>query len=125
MAYEKTEWQNGVTPLSADNMNHIEEGIYQLNQSLTALLSGNSRPFIKQYSVHSPALNIGDAETVRVDISDLNLTKIPRVSIKTMWVLNIMIASITTTYIDVRLYNSWISNLNPSDIVEINVHYLN
>lgn len=35
MAYEKTEWQNGVTPLSADNMNHIEEGIYQLNQSLT------------------------------------------------------------------------------------------
>lgn len=34
MAYEKTEWQNGVTPLSADNMNHIEEGIYQLNQSL-------------------------------------------------------------------------------------------
>ena len=27
MAYEKTTWQNGITPLSADNMNNIEDGV--------------------------------------------------------------------------------------------------
>ena len=28
MAYEKTNWVNGVTPLNASNMNKIEQGIY-------------------------------------------------------------------------------------------------
>ena len=27
MAYEKTTWQNGITPLNADNMNNIENGV--------------------------------------------------------------------------------------------------
>lgn len=28
MAYTKTNWENGVTPANATNMNHIEQGIY-------------------------------------------------------------------------------------------------
>ena len=37
MSYKKTNWQNGITPLNAKNMNHIEEGIYNnnLNNDLT------------------------------------------------------------------------------------------
>lgn len=27
MSYKPTNWQNGITPLNAQNMNHIEEGI--------------------------------------------------------------------------------------------------
>lgn len=28
MAYTKTNWENGVTPVNATNLNHIEQGIY-------------------------------------------------------------------------------------------------
>ena len=34
MAYEKTVWVKGQTPLSAENFNNIEEGIEQLNSDL-------------------------------------------------------------------------------------------
>lgn len=34
MAYTKTEWVTGETPLSADNMNNIENGIEDLNTQL-------------------------------------------------------------------------------------------
>ena len=30
MSYTPTQWTNGVTPVSADNMNHIEQGIATL-----------------------------------------------------------------------------------------------
>ena len=33
MAYTKTNWENGVTPANATNMNHIEQGIYDLDQT--------------------------------------------------------------------------------------------
>lgn len=38
MAYTKTEWVSGETPLSADNMNHIENGIADLASNVNALL---------------------------------------------------------------------------------------
>lgn len=34
MAYERTVWVKGQTPLSAENFNNIEEGIEQLNSDL-------------------------------------------------------------------------------------------
>ena len=38
MAYTKTEWVSGETPLSADNMNHIENGIADLASNVNTLL---------------------------------------------------------------------------------------
>lgn len=35
MAYEKTNWENFVTPLDQINMNHIEDGIAELDESLS------------------------------------------------------------------------------------------
>ena len=34
MAYTRTNWESGVTPLSAGNMNNIEDGIEELNSKL-------------------------------------------------------------------------------------------
>lgn len=34
MAYSKTSWVDDVTPISATNMNHIETGVYNLNNAL-------------------------------------------------------------------------------------------
>lgn len=33
MAYTRTNWESGVTPLSADNFNNIEDGIEELNSN--------------------------------------------------------------------------------------------
>ena len=38
MSYKKTEWVDRVTPVNAENMNHIEDGIYE-NSDLISLLS--------------------------------------------------------------------------------------
>ena len=37
MAYTRTNWVSGETPLSAGNMNNIEDGIEELNSNLQAL----------------------------------------------------------------------------------------
>ena len=37
MSYIKTIWVNDETPLNADNMNHIEEGIYELSENIQLL----------------------------------------------------------------------------------------
>lgn len=37
MAYQKTTWQDGATPLSANNMNNIENGIVTLEESISDL----------------------------------------------------------------------------------------
>lgn len=37
MAYVKTLWVNDQTPLNADNLNHIEEGIYELSENIQLL----------------------------------------------------------------------------------------
>lgn len=36
MAYTKTSWANGATALSAENMNHIEQGIYDCDQGVSS-----------------------------------------------------------------------------------------
>ena len=37
MAYTKTNWQNGATPaINADNLNHMEQGIYDAHERLDA-----------------------------------------------------------------------------------------
>jgi len=38
MAYTKTTWVTGKTPLSADNFNHIEDGIVEVENSVSSLL---------------------------------------------------------------------------------------
>ena len=37
MAYEKRTWVSGTTPLSAENMNHMEEGIAAANEGVDKL----------------------------------------------------------------------------------------
>lgn len=37
MAYSKTNWKNGETPLNADNMNHIEEGVASNDSRISIL----------------------------------------------------------------------------------------
>ncbi len=44
MAYTKTNWVSGETPLSASNMNHIEDGIDDLNTTMDKFLH------VEQYS---------------------------------------------------------------------------
>jgi len=46
MAYVKTNWVDDVTPLSATNMNNIEEGLANINPRVAALeaLTGNFQP---------------------------------------------------------------------------------
>ncbi len=44
MAYTKTNWVSGETPLSASNMNHIEGGIEDLNTTMDKFLH------VEQYS---------------------------------------------------------------------------
>lgn len=39
MAYTKTEWVSGETPLSATNMNNIENGIKNLESNVNSLLT--------------------------------------------------------------------------------------
>lgn len=38
MAYTRTNWVSGETPLSAENMNNIEDGIEELNSNLDSLI---------------------------------------------------------------------------------------
>lgn len=37
MPYNKTNWKNGETPLNADNMNHIEDGIFSSSEAIDGL----------------------------------------------------------------------------------------
>jgi len=36
--YDKTQWINGVTPLSQDNLNHIEDGVDSAHEEIEDLL---------------------------------------------------------------------------------------
>lgn len=42
MAYTRTNWESGVTPLSAGNMNNIEDGIEELNSKYIHKSATNS-----------------------------------------------------------------------------------
>lgn len=42
MAYQKTIWENNITQLSAENMNHIEDGIENLESKITGLIQFKS-----------------------------------------------------------------------------------
>lgn len=42
MAYEKQTWVDGVTPLDAEHLNHMEQGISQLSEEIANLPSGVS-----------------------------------------------------------------------------------
>ena len=56
MSYTRTTWVSGETPLSADNMNNIEDGIEELKSDLA-------------YQVKGSATN-GNTSTVTLDISN-------------------------------------------------------
>ena len=43
MAYEKRTWVSGTTPLSAENMNHMEEGIAAANEGVDKLNTDNTK----------------------------------------------------------------------------------
>lgn len=60
MAYEKRTWVSGTTPLSAENMNHMEEGIAAANEGVDKLNTDKSwkvlgdGSYIGGFSVHIP-----------------------------------------------------------------------
>ena len=54
MAYTRTNWENNVTPLDADNMNNIEEGIGE------AMTKGNTAYDRIHISQAEPASSDGD-----------------------------------------------------------------
>lgn len=42
MAYTKTTWVNGETPINADNLNNIENGIETNDKKLSQVITGNA-----------------------------------------------------------------------------------
>lgn len=40
MAYSKTNWQNGITPINETNLNKVEQGIYDLGQTVNVQTAG-------------------------------------------------------------------------------------
>ena len=57
MAYTRTNWVSGETPLSAGNMNNIEDGIEELNSNLDSLIK--FKEYTYTYSLaQGGALNI-------------------------------------------------------------------
>lgn len=57
MAYTRTNWVSGETPLSAGNMNNIEDGIEELNSNLDSLIK--FKDYTYTYSLaQGGALNI-------------------------------------------------------------------
>ena len=61
MAYTRTDWVSGETPLSADNMNNIEDGIEELNSNTVLIDSTN-----QTYNVSVYAYKVGNVVTVTV-----------------------------------------------------------
>ena len=59
MAYTRTNWESGVTPLSAGNMNNIEDGIEELNSNTILIDSTN-----QTYNVNVYAYKVGNVVTV-------------------------------------------------------------
>lgn len=50
MAYEKRTWVSGTTPLSAENMNHMEEGIAAANEGVDKLNTDITHVMMPDYS---------------------------------------------------------------------------
>lgn len=50
MAYTKKTWVKGSTPLSAENFNHMEQGIADAHSSIAQLNSDLKNAFVTQYS---------------------------------------------------------------------------
>ena len=46
MSYEKQTWVNGVTPLDAEHLNHMEQGISQLSEEKVSLPKANDGSII-------------------------------------------------------------------------------
>ena len=45
MAYTKVQWRNNQSPpINADNLNHIEEGIYEAHQTMAENSAGCKKP---------------------------------------------------------------------------------
>lgn len=88
MAYTKTTWKNGETPLNADNMNHIEEGIFSATEAIDGLV-GKSDIFVHNIhiyytdavtNVHLYFSCMSFDDTIITNISSLNIAlgNIPR-----------------------------------------------
>ena len=76
MAYTKTNWINGVTPISADNLNNIENGIEENENDITenvnvinnlkgTVLWTNPKP-TNEFAAQDVTLNSGDYEILEI-----------------------------------------------------------
>lgn len=64
MSYVKTNWQNGVTPLNAQNMNHIEDGIAANDTNITNVNTrvNNVKNDVQQLSGKLPTIMLLDIQ---------------------------------------------------------------
>ena len=67
MAYTKTNWVNGTTPLSSDNMNKIEQGIYDAHDALIGIISITKKTM---ESAEAVTVAAGDYGTVKFKPGD-------------------------------------------------------
>ena len=71
MAYEKRTWVSGTTPLSAENMNHMEEGIAAANEGVDKL----NTDFTNLFEVISEESSITGAVSSQTTWKNINLGK--------------------------------------------------
>lgn len=64
MSYVKTNWQNGVTALNAQNMNHIEDGIAANDANITNVNTrvNNVKNDVQQLSGKLPTMMLLDIQ---------------------------------------------------------------
>lgn len=70
MAYTKTEWVSGETPLSATNMNNIENGIKNLESNVNSLLT------VTSVTLSNQNIPVGQSKSFSTTISKTGYTAI-------------------------------------------------
>lgn len=102
MAYAKKTWVSGETPLSAENMNNIENGIADAHEDISKLNTKLKNVGTKTFN-QSVTISAAETYTVTVDASLAGCIPIGIIDIKntTTWVLctSFFIADNTATLI--------------------------
>lgn len=70
MAYAKQTWVDGVTPLDAEHLNHMEQGISQLSEEITAIPSGKDGVGIESVVQTTTSAEDGGTNVVTVTKTD-------------------------------------------------------
>lgn len=75
MAYTKTTWVNGGPPaIDADNLNNIEDGVYNNDQKISAINSYLNGMIVTESKSASISLPASDAVTTTIDMTKSGYT---------------------------------------------------